>query len=202
MKIQYGWLIMLEDFNRVDLHVNSINFAKSDILSDKMCKVLLDKDNLFTETPESTDLGYYVKRPTKAEFSCECNEFWWCLNNAAKGLWREEIPYIMDMLNDIIRPNLTNVLSWKIGIENNFSCSTGKSGKYMYQFLPENTWKKFLETYPNSNIEHIWKSVFIMCDLFSETAKKVASKLNFNYNENDEFAARKYLNYVYQAPKK
>ncbi|HKM05313.1 MAG TPA: aminoglycoside 6-adenylyltransferase [Lachnospiraceae bacterium] len=37
-----------------------------------------------------------------------CNNFWWCLNNVAKGLWREEIPYTMDMISFHIRPMLIN----------------------------------------------------------------------------------------------
>lgn len=193
----YSWLIMFEDFNRLDLHVNFVDFAKSDILRDKLCKVLLDKDSLFADIPESSDADYCIKKPTKEDFSCECNEFWWCLNNVAKGLWRKEIPYVMDMLNDVIRPSLIKILSWKIGFENNFSCNIGKSGKCMHQFLSENIWERFLETYSDSNVEHIWRSVIIMCDLFSEIAREVAGKLNFIYNEHDEFATRKYLGYVY-----
>ncbi|WP_343216395.1 aminoglycoside 6-adenylyltransferase [Clostridium simiarum] len=39
-----------------------------------------------------------------------CNEFWWCLNNVAKGMWREEILYVMDTLDFTIRVELKNML--------------------------------------------------------------------------------------------
>jgi aminoglycoside 6-adenylyltransferase len=76
-----------------------------------------------------------VKKPTEQNFLDTCNEFWWCLNNVAKGLWREEIPYVMDMLNYCIRPQLIRLMEWKIGFDTNFTVSVGKSGKYMYRWL-------------------------------------------------------------------
>ncbi|WP_227831355.1 MULTISPECIES: aminoglycoside 6-adenylyltransferase [unclassified Clostridioides] len=33
------------------------------------------------------------------EFICDCNNFLCCLNNVAKGIWREEVSYAMDMIN-------------------------------------------------------------------------------------------------------
>ncbi|MHB1485565.1 MAG: aminoglycoside 6-adenylyltransferase [Saccharofermentanales bacterium] len=38
-------------------------------------------------------------------FSC-CNNFWWCLNNVAKGIARDELPYVMHMLNEVVRSEL------------------------------------------------------------------------------------------------
>ena len=44
--------------------------------------------NEHPDIPEATDKDYFVKRPSKEQFLCTCTEFWWCLNNVAKGLWR------------------------------------------------------------------------------------------------------------------
>ena len=111
------------DGNRIDLHVESINHARANILNDSLCKVLLDKDNCLPDIPESSDKNYWVSKPSEAQFVCTCNEFWWCLNNVAKGLWREEIPYVQDMINYVVRKQLEKMLSWKVGIITDYSVS-------------------------------------------------------------------------------
>ncbi len=196
----YGWLMIFKDGNRLDLHVSSIEYARSAILEDKLCRILLDKDNILPPIPEATEEGYYVTQPPENDFICDCNDFWWCLNNVAKGLWRKEVPYVMDMLNHMIRPYLVHMLSWKIGIENNFACSIGKSGKYLNRYLTKETYERFLDTYPDGRVEYIWASVFEMCDLFDETAREVSDKLAFKYNQEEARAARYYLEQVYRMP--
>lgn len=197
----FGWLILFRDGNRLDLHVNSIAFAKDTITQDKLCQILLDKDQILPVIEDSTDVDYFVQRPSEASFHCNCNEFWWCLNNVAKGLWREEIPYVMDMINYHIRPELIQVLAWKIGIQENFGCSIGKSGKYMYRYLSPEDWDMFLSTYPAGNVSSIWSAVFSMCDLFARIAVDVANALDYTYLYEEEAAARFYLEEVFKLPK-
>lgn len=197
----YGWLVIFKDGNRIDLHVNSIPYAKKDILNDKLCQILLDKDHILPHMHESTDIDYHVKRPNENDFLCESNDFWWCLNNVAKGLWREEVPYVMDMLNSVIRPHLVTLLSWKIGIETDFSCSIGKSGKYMNRYLSQELYNRYLETYSDYKIENLWNSVFTMCDLFNEVANEIATSLGFTYNQIEADAGMKFLRVVHNLSK-
>ena len=42
----YGWLMQFTDGNRIDLHVQSIPYAQQAIRTDRLCKILLDKDGL------------------------------------------------------------------------------------------------------------------------------------------------------------
>lgn len=198
---RFCWLIQFADGNRLDLTLQTIPYAKTTILEDKLCKILIDKDHLLPEIPESTEEDYYVKCPSYNDFVCDCNNFWWCMNNVAKGLWREEIPYVMDMLNQVIRPHLVNILSWKIGIDHDFSCSIGKSGKYMYRYLNEDMWERFLKTYSDAIIEHIWEAVMVMCHLFDEAAKEVAKGLGYIYNQEEADASWGYLEHVRYLPK-
>lgn len=197
----YGWLIQFADGNRLDLHVCTLSHALREIEDDKLSKILFDKDNDLPNILESTDEDHWVKKPTKEQFFCTCNEFWWCLNNIAKGLWREEIPYAMDMLNYCVRPMLIRLLEWKIGFQTDFSVSVGKSGKYMYRWLDKEEWNAFLKTYPSGCVIDIWKSVFIMCDLFNETAKCVSSKMNIEYNNIEADNSLKFLKDVSLLPR-
>jgi len=197
----YGWLIQFSDGNRLDLHVCTLSNVLKEIQGDRLCRILLDKDKCLPNMPEATDKDYWVKKPTEYNFFDTCNEFWWCLNNVAKGLWREEIPYVMDMINYCVRPQLIRLMEWKIGFDTNFTISVGKSGKYMYIWLESQIWNTFLKTYPPGQIKGIWESVFIMCDLFNKIAKDIAYKMNINYNEIEANNSLKFLKDVYLLPK-
>ena len=197
----YGWLMQFTDGNRIDLHVESINHARANILNDSLCKALLDKDNCLPDIPESSDKNYWVSKPSEAQFVCTCNEFWWCLNNVAKGLWREEIPYVQDMINYVVRKQLEKMLSWKVGIITDYSVSVGKSAKYMYKWLSEQEWKIYLKTYCGADVNDIWQSVEIMCSLFKETAAWVAEALQYPFNDKEAENCMKFLNAVKILPK-
>ena len=195
----YGWLMQLADGNRIDLHVVPVQCA--DVTGDKLCRILLDKDGILPDIPEPTDEDYRVKKPTAAEFYAACNEFWWCLNNVAKGLWREEVPYVIDMINHCIRPQVVKILSWKIGFDTDFTVSAGKSAKYMYKWLEPAVWQRFLGTYCGADISEIWKSVFVMCGLVDEFAPNIAEKLCTEYDFTTAKNSRLWLEKVKSLPK-
>ncbi len=197
----YGWLIQFADGNRLDLHVCTLSYVLNTIKKERLCKILLDKDSCLPQMPKETDEDYWIKQPTNRQFLETCNEYWWGLNNVAKGLWRQEIPYVMDMLNYCVRPQLILLLEWKIGFKTSFSVSAGKSGKYMYRWLEEDNWDKFLKTYPAGKVEDIWQAVFIMCDLFNDIAKEVTNKMNIIYNELEANNSLKFLRDVHKLPK-
>jgi aminoglycoside 6-adenylyltransferase len=197
----YGWLIQFDDGNRLDLHVCTLTQVLKDIREDRLCKILLDKDMCLPNIPEATDEDYWVKKPTEKQFLDTCNEYWWCLNNVAKGLWRQEVLYVMDMLNYVVRPQLIRLLEWKIGFKTNFSISVGKSGKYIYRWLDDDTWNTFLETYSSGVVKDIWEAVFVMCDLFGDIAKEVSLIMNVKYDEIEANNSLKFLKDVYLLPK-
>ena len=82
----------------IDLTVRSINYVQNHIQDDKLCKILLDKESILPEIAAATDCPYWVKKPTKEQYLAVCNNFWWCTNNKAKGIWGK-IPYVQDMTN-------------------------------------------------------------------------------------------------------
>ncbi len=196
----YGWLIQFTDGNRLDLHICTLSYVLKEIEGDRLCRILLDKDECLPNMPEATDKDYWVKKPTEHNFFDTCNEFWWCLNNVAKGLWREEIPYVMDMLNYCVRPQLICLMEWKVGFDTDFTVSIGKSGKYMHRWLEDQMWNTFLKTYPSGQVKCIWESVFIMCDLFNDIAKDVSCNMQVKYNENEANNSLKFLKDVYLLP--
>ena len=197
----YGWLMQFKDGNRVDLHVESIKHALENIHKDRLCKVLLDKKKILPDILEATDVQYWVKKPNEEQFQACCNEFWWCTNNLAKGLWREEIPYVQDMANGVVRKQLEKMLSWKVGILTEFSVSVGKSGKYMKNWLSPEEWDQYLRTYFGGNVEEAWKAIMKMCELFERTSLWVAKYLKYSYSFEEGRAAKAFLEHVRELPK-
>ncbi len=189
----YAWLMQFADGVRIDLTVQSVNYALHSIKNDKLCRILLDKENILPQIEPATDCDYWVTKPTKEQFLAACNEFWWCTNNLAKGLWREEMPYVQDMTNYCVRTELIKMLNWKVGLITNWSVSTGKSSKYLYKWLSKEEWQMFLSTYFDCDINNAWKAVFIMCDLFMNVARYVGERLGYGYNEEEGARALHYL---------
>lgn len=197
----YGWLMQFDDGNRIDLHVESVPHAREHIFDDKLCKVLLDKEHVLPRLPEASDEDYCVRRPSEAQFQACANEFWWCSNNLAKGLWREEMPYVQDMANFVVRKQLEKMLAWKVGIRTDFKVSVGKSAKYLYRWIDAEEYQGYLDTYFGGAVEEAWAAVLRMCDLFECVSKYVARELGYTYNDEEGKAARGFLEHVRKLPK-
>ena len=197
----YGWLMQFADGIRIDLHVETVEHMKTAILEDKLCRILLDKTGILPKISEATDRDYWVQKPSREQYLATCNEFWWCSNNIAKGLWRREMTYVQDMTNLYVRPELGKMLSWKVGILTDFSVSVGKSGKYMYRWLEPEEWQEYLSTWFSCDVEEAWEAVLRMCRLFEKTAIFVGEQLGYEYNREEGENAFGYLKQVKDMPR-
>lgn len=133
----YGYLMLFTDGNRIDLHVETKASMLEGYGRDKLTVPLLDKDKCLPLIPAPSDIDFHVKRPTEQLYVSCCNDFWWCLQNVAKGIWRDELPYAKQMMEHIIRSRLDEMISWWIGFKQDFNISIGKMGKYIKNYLPD-----------------------------------------------------------------
>jgi aminoglycoside 6-adenylyltransferase len=193
----FSYLMLFKDKNRIDLTLFPIDKIEAELEPDSLTVSLLDKDNLFPNIPAPSDADYLIKKPTEKKFTDCCNEFWWVCSYVAKGLWRKEIIYAKDMLEKPVRDMFLQIIEWHIGIETGFSVSFGKSGKNMQTHLPRALYERVLSTYPNAEAEEIWRSLFIMTDIFSALAKKISAESGFEYNLHEEDNVTEYLKWVY-----
>ncbi|MEH7226000.1 aminoglycoside 6-adenylyltransferase [Bacillus sp. JJ1566] len=196
----YGYLMLFKDGNRIDLHIETKEKMLEEYGIDKLTVPLLDKDKFLPSIPAPTDIDYHVKQPTEARYFSSCNNFWWCLQNVAKGIWRDELPYAKQMFELVIRPHLDEMVSWWIGCETNFKVSVGKMGKYFKNHLSESYWQLYERTYSNHDYDSFWNSVFTTCDLFRALAQEVAEKLSFKYPIEDDLNMTNYLKHVRNLP--
>ncbi|MEH7413841.1 aminoglycoside 6-adenylyltransferase [Neobacillus drentensis] len=196
----FGYLMLFQDGNRIDLHIETKEIMLENYQKDSLTKPLLDKDNILPCIPAPTDKDYWINKPSEPVFLNYCNDFWWCLQNVAKGIWCDELPYAKQMFEMFIRPRLDKMAEWWIGTKHNFSVSPGKMGKYFKQFLPETYWRMYEQTYSDHDYEHFWDAIFNTCHLFRSLAKEVADQLLFTYQDQDDINMTQYLLHIRQLP--
>jgi len=196
----FNYMMIYPDGNRLDLTFRS-NKHKCD---GEPSVILLDKDSgkgFIPPLPLPSDTVYHIAAPTHLDYHSCCNNFWWCLNNVAKGIARDELPYVMFMLNEAVRHELHDMISWYIGIIHSFDISVGKNGKYFKRYLSDDLYMLYANTYSGSDYEDIWHAVDVMCDLFHILAVDVSAHFGYEYRQDEENGIREYLGMIRYAEK-
>lgn len=192
-KDKYTYLMQFTDGSRIDLTFANLDFAKKICLEDSQTVILMDKGKFLPKILPPSDGEYVIKKPTKNEFLACSNEFWWLSTYIAKGLWRKQTIYALEMFTQNVHPELMKMIRWYIGLKNNFSVNSGNYGKYFEKFLPNKMYLQLLKTYPGSDEKNIYSSLKIMCRLFDSTAKEISDNLDFGYSLKESENVMKYI---------
>ena len=191
----FNYMMIYPDGVRLDL-----TFQPNKLIDDGEPSVaLLDKDGgrgFLPELPPPSDVIYHIKPPSALDYYSCCNNFWWCLNNVARGIARDELPYVMNMLNVYVRYELHCMIEWHIGTLRGYKLSAGKNGKYYKRYMPPELYTRYVATYPGGDYAGIWKAIYVMCGLFHELAVAVAAPFGFIYRQNEEDGIRVYLKMI------
>jgi len=192
-KTAFAYLMRFKDGNRIDLTLFPLEKLETHFVFDSLSILLLEKDNIFGELPPASEADYLIRKPAEKEFADVCNEFWWVATYVAKGLWRNEITYAKDLMENPVRKMFMKMLEWQVGVEKDFSVNFGTGGKYLPRYVDADFYAKILQTYADAKVENIWKSLFLMTEIFDESAKTVAAQLGFIYHAEESDNVFKYL---------
>ena len=187
----YCWLMLFMDGNRIDLTIQTREAMLAKYKRDTLTVPLLDKDNILPPIPPANDSGYLVQRPSRSKYDGCCNEFWWCLNNVAKGILRDQLPYALRMYNEIVHIELDRMLEWYIGTKTGFAVSVGMWGKYFKKYLSSELYELYTKTY--SGFDMLWTTIFAACELFRTVAPAVGQYFGYSYNQYDDNNMTQYL---------
>lgn len=191
----FNWMMLFEDGNRLDLTLIPADRLEL-IGNDSQTVVLLDKDGLLPAFPPASDRDYLPQKPSELYYTSCCNNFFWCMQNVAKGIARDELPYAMVMYHTVVREELHEMLTWYIGCRTDFQVCPGKLGKYFKRYLPKDLYNAYERTFSDGLAEHFWQSIFSACALFRTAAKEVGSALGYSYNQQDDDGIMQYLKLV------
>lgn len=182
----FSYLMLFEDGARIDLTLCPLEELELYLRGDGLLKILLDKDGRVRNPPEPDDRGYHVQKPSAAFFDDCCNDYWYVSTYVARGLCRGELLFAAEHLNSLMRPGLLRMISWKVGIETNFSLSVGKSYKYLDQFISEELWRSLLSTFRMGSSLEMWESMMGCHALFRRASRYVSQSLGYPYPDYDE----------------
>lgn len=189
----YGWLVQYKEGHRIDLHVQSLDYAIKHILEDSNCILLVDKGNYLPKLPDASEKSFYVQCPSETEFIASCNEFWWCLNNVAKGLARKDLIMVLEMHHNYLRKELLKMLSYEAAYPHDFKINIGKFGNRLYKYIDAKTYESYLSTFAAANKEDLVDATKVMINLFDQTSHKVADLLGYTYNHQEATASSNHL---------
>lgn len=197
-RVTFTIMTFFEEGYRIDLTFFPVEKIETDYLHDSLTVVWVDKDGLFTAFPKASDKDYYVLKPDQRAFQEVCNEFWWTITNVAKGLKRGEIIYAKDMMENVVRPVFLQMIYWKIGLENDFQISVGKSGKFISKVTSDTLYAKILKTYSDADIKSNWNALFLMVSIFESIQIQLAQSMHFYLNADESANSKRYIENLYK----
>lgn len=177
----FSYLMLFTDGVKMDLTLIPLEEVSLYLESDKLLKILLDKDGIITRPPVPTDEAFWIQEPTVACFEDCCNEFWFCATYVAKGLCRKELLYAAYHMESVVRVQLLTMLSWYVGTMRGFRFSIGKHNKYLFHYLSEREGTRLRKTYRMDSIANCWNALEEAAALFREVSLKVALARGFTY---------------------
>jgi aminoglycoside 6-adenylyltransferase len=71
-------------------------------------------------------------------------------------------------------------------------------GKYYKKYLAPKLYVMFAKTYPDSDYENLWSSIFTACELFRIIAPPVAEHFAYSYNQDEDINMTGYLEKVFK----
>jgi aminoglycoside 6-adenylyltransferase len=175
----HTYLMLYEDGNRIDLTLRPLEELEDYFASaDSLTQVLLDKDGRCPKLGGPSDRDYRVKKPGVEFFDDCCNEFWWLSTYVIKGLCRNELLYALRHL-DLMRGQLLNMVSWKVGYETGYQVSVGKACKYLEPYAGPELWERIKASCRAFDGESARTALGDCCALFREVSNEAAAALGY-----------------------
>ena len=185
------YLMLFKDGNRIDLTLCPKEYIQEWVDSEAGFTVLEDPENLFEpyfQNPER----YWITPATETDFEKSCNEFWWVSAYVVKGICRQQLIYATDHLYGICQQELLKVLAWQVASDKG-TVDIGKNYKYLYNYLPAEKEKEFLNLLDFSSLEKITQTLFATMQIFHQEAQSLSQKMGFEY---DREVAEKMIEYA------
>jgi aminoglycoside 6-adenylyltransferase len=96
---------------------------------------------------------------------------------------------------------MEKVLAWYIADQHGWQIDTGKYGKWLKRYLPEEIWEGYVATYAGANYEEIWEALSAMHRLTRQVGPVLAASLGYHYPLEDDRRTVSYLQRVRALPR-
>lgn len=194
---QRAWLIVFADGVRIDFTLSPLDRLEQDARADTLTRLLLDKDGRCPALPPPDESSHFVRRPTQQEFAGVCNEFWWVLIYAAKGLWRAQLPYAKHSFDVIVRQEMMKLLTWYASSLHDWQLNPGAMGKHLPAALPAALWQEYASTFAGAQLEENWSALFRAASLVDTVGETLAERLGYRYDRDESRNAQALLRAIH-----
>ena len=175
------YLMLFKDGNRIDLTLCPTEYIQEWVDSEADYTVLQYKKGLFVPYFPSPQ-RYWTSLSSQTDFEKACNEFWWVSAYVVKGICRKQLLYATDHLYGICQQELLKVLAWQV-VSDRGKVNIGKNYKYLFNYLPTEKEKEFLNLLDFSSLEKITQSLFATMKHFHQEAQYLANKMGLDYDK-------------------
>jgi len=189
----YIFLMQFKDGVRIDLRFCDIKRVNTIVKEDTLSKILMDKDNIVDQLSLPNDKIYLVKKPTEEEWDKLLNNMWWIQTYIAKGIWRDELPYVKYMYDVILIDGVRRLLSWYIGMQHEWNINVGKCGKWYKRLLENDLYSRYVSLYSSVEYEDVWNKLFKTGEFIRELGIELSTKLGYKYPMNDDTNVTEYI---------
>ena len=199
-------MVQYIDGVKVDFKIYSVDQFKAEVANQKLPEdwdigysIIADKDQITKHLQPPTHQISIIKKPSFEEFQEVVKDFWWDVTYLPKCMARKDLFYLKFMVEKIIRVEyLIPMIEWYIASNNNWQITTNKYGRLFQKYLTPDEWKKLEERFAGSKIGENWIACGKMLDVFDEIAKEVATKLDFNYDNEKAMAIKEFFYSYYK----
>jgi aminoglycoside 6-adenylyltransferase len=197
----YIFLMQFKDGLRIDLCFKDIDKLNIVAGEDSLSRILLDKDSFADKIPEPNDKIYFVKKPTEKQWDSIINNLWWIQTYVAKGIWRDELPYVKYMYDVIFMDGIRKLLSWHIGSQYDWKVNVGKCGKWFKFLLKKDLYDVFISIYSGTDYDDIWRKSFIAGELIRTVGMELSEVLGYTYPMEYDINVSEFIRVIKELPK-
>ena len=155
--------------------------------------MLLDKRDLAIRMTASG--GAVVPRaPTQAVFLNAVHSLFGLVLWESKQLVRHELWMALGTVDQHVKQCLLTMMEWHSIVTNPRLGDTWYGGRRIEEWADPRWVKGLGETWPRYDSEAAWDALFATIDMFSVLARETAEAFGYRYPDDDEIAARSWIN--------
>lgn len=193
----FRYNVLFEDGVKIDFTFYPVEKISNLITTETLLALLMDKDNLITQLPQSSDVCYRASRPTKNEFEEAAGEFFFKVVELVPYLYRKQEVGAFYAYKDVL-DLLNRMLTWYLTDEKDYKVSMGKNYRDIVKHLDMPLKGPYNDAYPVLNIDRMWKSVFAAMAIYRKVGLSLAERLGYNYPKIKDAKVGSYVREIWQ----
>jgi len=175
----YTRLMIMDDHFKIDasfMHVKDICF----IHEFPLYKTIIDKDNIVPKPSFNDASAFYVNKPSQELYSKTIQSFFIDTSYVIKSLRRGEFFFTRHMYH-VLNQKLKKLLSWYVGVFNDFNINIGSEGRYLFDILDKKTRALLLETFAGKTMDDNFKALDAYVSLVGHLGRTIEKHLGYPY---------------------